>query len=139
MASYVSRTPAASSRGAVEHFSGRLSFETDCCDVHHAIENDKTDFVLLNLRSEELYRIGHLPTATSLPHWKINESTWGPCPVGTSFVTYCAGPQCGGADKGALAIVKLGRPVKLMIGDAIGWLDEGFDLVGSEADTAKTT
>lgn len=131
MSSVVSRIPAASSSDAVEHFASRLSHETDCWDVNHAIENDKQDFVLLDVRSEELYAVGHVPKAISLPHWKISEATLGQYPIDTLFVVYCAGPHCNGADKGALAIAKLGRSVKLMIGGAIGWVDEGFQLVAS--------
>ena len=47
----------------------------------------------------------------------------------TLFVTYCAGPHCNGATKAAIAVAKLGRPVKIMIGGITGWIDEGFSLV----------
>jgi rhodanese-related sulfurtransferase len=46
----------------------------------------------------------------------------------TMFVVYCAGPHCNGADKAALRLADLGRPVKKMIGGVEGWMDEGFDL-----------
>ena len=36
-----------------------------------------------------------------------------------------------GADRGALKLAELGRPVKKMIGGKTGWLDEGFELVSS--------
>jgi len=47
----------------------------------------------------------------------------------TLFVTYCAGPHCNGAHKGALRLSSLGRRVKIMIGGVTGWIDEGFTLV----------
>ena len=47
------------------------------------------------------------------------------------FVVYCNGPHCNGADKGALKLTRLGRPVKKMIGGIEGWKDEGFDLAQS--------
>ncbi len=128
MGSTVSRIPAAPQDDAVEFFSKRLSYETDCWDVHHAITNDKTDFVLLDVRSEECFQAGHIPTAINLPHWKINEPALAEYPAETLFVVYCAGPHCNGANKGALALAKLGRPVKEMIGGVIGWTDEGFQL-----------
>ena len=49
-------------------------------------------------------------------------------PMDTLFITYCAGPHCNGGHKGALRLARLGRKVKLMIGGATGWLDEGFQL-----------
>ena len=129
MASVVSRVPAAASTRAIEHFAARLTYETDCWDVHHALTNERQDFVLLDVRSEECFQNGHVPGAVNLPHWKINQATLEPYPSETLFVVYCAGPHCNGANKGALALAKLGRPVKEMIGGAIGWTDEGFDLV----------
>ena len=46
-------------------------------------------------------------------------------------MVYCAGPHCNGADKAAVKLAKLGRPVKKMIGGVTGWVDEGFDLEDS--------
>jgi rhodanese-related sulfurtransferase len=138
MISTVSRIRAASATEAIDFFSKRLSYETDCWDVHHAINNDKQDFVLLDVRDEESFSAGHVPTAINLPHWKINEQTLIQYPMNTLFVVYCAGPHCNGANKGAIALAKLGRPVKEMIGGAIGWTDEGFQLVADSTKEAVT-
>ncbi len=133
MTSTVSRVPALNSPDARQHFEKRLACETDCWDVHHAITSDRKDFELLDVRSEEYFARGHVPTAIHLPHWKINESSLAAFPAETLFVVYCAGPHCNGACKAALALSKLDRPVKEMIGGAIGWTDEGFQLVPSES------
>jgi len=114
---------------AVTHFERLLEFETDCWDTHHAITTGSQDFVLLDVRSPELYAEGHLPTAFSLPHGRIVERNLEQWPAGQRFVVYCAGPHCNGADKAALRLARLGRPVQKMIGGVTGWLDEGFDLV----------
>jgi len=129
MSSSVSRPPAAESARAVDHFASLLEFETDCWDVHHAITNDRQDFVLLDVRGEELYKKGHIESAISLPHARINEGSLSEFPEDTLFVVYCAGPHCNGTEKAALRLAKLGRPVKKMIGGVTGWLDEGFSLV----------
>lgn len=131
MASVVSRIQAASPDEALAHFSKQLTFETDCWDVHHATSNDKQDFVLLDVRSQELFQKGHVPHAVNLPHWKINPDTLAEYPDDALFVVYCAGTHCNGAQKGAIALAKLGRPVKVMIGGVVGWLDEGFQLATS--------
>ena len=47
-------------------------------------------------------------------------------PQETLFVVYCAGPHCNGADRAALKLAMLGRPVKIMLGGITGWEDEGF-------------
>lgn len=126
--SRVSEVPAAPAQAALEHFQARLTFETDCWDVHHAITNNQKDFVLLDVRSPELYAKGHVPTAINIPTGKLIASRLEEFPPATLFVVYCAGPHCNGANKAAVRLAKLGRPVKEMIGGVTGWLDEGFDL-----------
>lgn len=133
MPSNVAVVPAASSSEAVAHFARRLGFETDCWDVHDALSRDVRDFVLLDVRSPALYAQGHVPGAINLPHGKITERRMAEWPADTLFVTYCAGPHCNGANKGALRLAQLGRPVKEMIGGITGWLDEGFPLAEGEA------
>jgi len=136
MASAVAAIPAAPSAQAIEHFSRLLTLETDCWDVHQALSSGVIDFVLLDVRSPELYAAGHVPGAISLPHRKIIASVMKAWPDAQLFVVYCAGTHCNGADKAALALARLGRGVKIMIGGATGWVDEGFALAtGSEPGT----
>ena len=75
MSSAVSRPPAADSARALKHFENLLEFETDCWDVHHAITNNRMDFVLLDVRGEELFAKGHIDGAINLPHTRINDAT----------------------------------------------------------------
>ncbi|WP_410210291.1 rhodanese-like domain-containing protein [Aquirhabdus sp.] len=132
MPSTVSLIPAAPSDAALAHFEAAFGFETDCWDVHHALTTDTQDFVLLDVRSHELYNQGHLPQAISLPHGKIIAAKMAQWPRETLFVVYCAGPHCNGAHRGALRLARLGYPVKMMIGGVTGWIDEGFELVRGE-------
>ncbi|AYY15461.1 rhodanese-like domain-containing protein [Actinobacteria bacterium YIM 96077] len=127
----VSEVPAAPAADAEAHFAGLLAFETDCWDVHDAMSRGVADFVLLDVRSPDLFAAGHVPGARNLPHGRLIERNLAEYPMGTLFVVYCAGPHCNGADKAAVRLARLGRPVKKMIGGATGWLDEGFDLVES--------
>lgn len=127
--SEVTRVPPASSAEAASFYKTRFAFETDCWDVHHAITNKRQDFVLLDVRSPELFAQGHLPKAINLPRIEINEERMGEYPPDTVFVTYCAGPHCNGSTKAAVALAEMGRPVKEMIGGVEGWKDEGFSMV----------
>ncbi len=129
MSSLVSRPEAAPSDLALAHFSNLLQFETDCWDVHHAITNQRKDFVLLDVRGEALYAAGHIDTAVNLPHSQMNERTLHSYPADTLFVVYCAGPHCNATEKAAIKLATLNRPVKKMIGGVTGWIDEGFTLV----------
>ena len=129
--SHVTAIPAADSATALAHFQSTLQFETDCWDVHDALTSaarGMPDFVILDVRSPTHYAQGHVPGAINLPHGKIVESKLAAWPHDTLFVTYCAGPHCNGATRGAIRLAQLGRPVKIMIGGVTGWLDEGFEL-----------
>jgi rhodanese-related sulfurtransferase len=132
MQSAVTSTPAAPSAEAEAHFAAEFTFETDCWDVWDSSQKG-ADFVLLDVRSPQLYAKGHVPGALNLPHGKIVTSKMEQWPAETLFVVYCAGPHCNGAAKGALRLARLGRPVKLMAGGVTGWIDEGFELKTGEA------
>jgi len=93
------------------------------------MSSGKADFVVFDVSGPDLFAKGHVPGAINMPHGKIVEGTMRNYAMDTVFVVYCAGPHCNGAHKGAVRLAKLGRPVKLMIGGATGWLDEGFTLV----------
>ena len=128
MSNAVTAIPAASAEAAIAHFEAEFAFETDCWDTHEALASGDPGFVLLDVRGPALFASGHVPGAINLPHGKIIASKLAAWPEDTLFVTYCAGPHCNGAARGALRLAKLGRPVKIMAGGVTGWLDEGFAL-----------
>ena len=128
MKSEVTAVPPAASSIALKHFEDSLAFETDCWDVHVALSTGQPDFVLLDVRSPELYEKGHVPGAINLPYRKIIAAKLTQYPEHTIFVVYCAGPHCNGAARAAIRLARLNRPVKMMIGGITGWLDEGFNL-----------
>lgn len=123
----VTEVPALGSAEARLHFGRLLETETDCGDVHASTETG--GFVLLDVRSPELFRRGHIGGAVNLPHARISAHAIEQYPPATLFVVYCSGPHCNGADRAALRLASLGRPVKKMIGGVTGWIDEGFPLV----------
>jgi len=126
MTSPVTLVPAAPSPDALSHFEKRLSYEADCWDTHESLITGKQDFVLLDVRSPSLYKRSHIPGAICFPHGKIIESKMSRWSIETLFVVYCAGPHCNGANKAAVRLARLDRPVKELIGGMTGWADEGF-------------
>lgn len=133
MPTAVTETPAAPAAEAQAHFAAEFTFETDCWDVHQSM-GQGADFVLLDVRSPAMFARGHVPGAINLPHGKIIGSKMAAWPADTLFVTYCAGPHCNGAARGALRLAGLGRPVKIMAGGVTGWVDEGFELATEAVD-----
>ena len=124
----VTAIAAAPSADAIAHFGQSFRYETDCWDVHEALKSENPGFVLLDVRGPDLFAAGHIPGAIHLPHGKIIGSKMANWPQDMLFVTYCAGPHCNGAARGAVRLAELGRPVKIMAGGITGWIDEGFAL-----------
>jgi rhodanese-related sulfurtransferase len=135
----VSQHPAASAAVALMHFSQRLSFETDCSDVHHSLQSGAADFVLLDVRNEAAYGAGHLPGAICLPHRQIDADRLAAFPRDRLFVVYCAGPHCNGVHRAAARIAGLGYAVKEMLGGVTGWLDEGLSLIADDERVVAAT
>ncbi|WP_444929088.1 rhodanese-like domain-containing protein [Microbulbifer sp. SSSA002] len=134
MSSAVSRVAPANSQQALQYFQELMTYETDCWDVHHALTNGRQDFVLLDVRSEEAFRKGHIEGAESLPYAQINKALASRYLDTPLFVVYCAGPHCNATEKAAIKLAKLGLSVKKMIGGITGWIDEGFKLVEGRGD-----
>src|SRR3984885_9519380 len=130
MPNAVTQIAAAKPDDAIAHFEALFKYETDCWDTHDALTSGTPGFVLLDVRSPALFAKSHIPGATNLPHGKIIASKMSEYPKETLFVTYCAGPHCNGAARGALRLARLGYAVKLMAGGITGWVDGGVERGG---------
>lgn len=126
MTTHVTDSPAAASEEAHAHFARRLALETDPDDVHTDMRSGPPGFVLVDVRGPKAYARGHVPGAINIPHREITAERLAFAAPDTLFVVYCEGPHCNGADKGALQLARLGRPVKTMIGGIWGWREDGF-------------
>lgn len=120
--------PPASPAEAAAHFAARLAFFTDVADVHASLDGPDPGFVLVDTRSRAAWDQGHVPGAVHLPHAALPGDLDPAVPV----VTYCWGPGCDGATRGALALARAGFRVKEMLGGIEYWIREGFP-VGTAA------
>lgn len=119
----------ADSDEAARHFEARLAHETDCADVWKAIDEGTIDFVIVDCRATGGYTKSHIPGAVSLPWQEITDERVRELPE-LPIVTYCWGPSCNAATKGALRLARLGRQVKEMIGGLEYWIREGHPTEG---------
>jgi rhodanese-related sulfurtransferase len=131
MTTHVTETAAAPAELAVKHFEEMLAFETDCWDVHESLKSGNPDFIVVDVRGPKAFAKGHVEGAINIPHREITAARMTEYPTDKTFVVYCAGPHCNAANKAALRLARLRLPVKMMIGGATGWIDEGLILTAS--------
>ena len=117
---------------ALEHFTHRLTVETDADDVATALRDGTADFVLVDARSERAYEAAHLPGAISLAHRGITRAALDALPDGP-IVVYCWGPGCNAAVKAGAKLAALGRDVKEMLGGFEYYVREGHPVEGTQA------
>jgi rhodanese-related sulfurtransferase len=111
---------------AIEHFTERLTFETDVSDVHAALEAGTPGLVVVDSRGPQAWAQGHIPGAVHLPTADIARRAPIEIPAGADVVTYCWGPGCNGATRAALEFAKLGYRVREMLGGYEYWVREGL-------------
>jgi rhodanese-related sulfurtransferase len=118
---------------AAAFFAARLACETDASDVAAALASGDPGFVLLDTRGDAAWEQGRIPGARHVPTAAIPDADLDPDVV---VVTYCWGPGCNGATRGALAAARRGLRVKEMVGGVEYWVREGLPL---ETDDGVTT
>ncbi|MFO7245038.1 MAG: rhodanese-like domain-containing protein [Actinomycetes bacterium] len=130
---------------AAAHFAARLAFETDVSDVYSELATGSPSFVLIDTRSLEAWKQGHIRGAIHMPKPDMPRRIPAEFAPGTRFVVYCWGPGCNGATRAGLIISELGYPVKEMIGGFEYWAREGLpvdriakDLTGNEVSMDAT-
>ena len=119
--------PAPVPESLIAPLTQQCALHTDCHDVHDAMALPDPGFVLLHVMgTPETYARRHVPGALFLPHRLLSAERLEGWPADTLFVVYCSGPHCNAAEQAALALARLGRPVKIMLGGILGWDFEGF-------------
>lgn len=115
--------------GYARYFADKLAYETDPADVRRAMEDGEAEFLVVDCRPAGNYNKAHIPGAVNLPWREITQERIRDLPD-LPLVTYCWGPSCNAATKGAYRLAALGRPVKEMIGGLEYWIREGHPTEG---------
>jgi len=92
--------------------------------------DSSADFVLLDTRPEELYKIGHIPKAESFPLRDINPTSVERLPNNKLIIVYCQSASCGVSHVAAVKLIGLGYNVKDYKGGATEWTNKGNALQG---------
>ena len=112
-----------------EFFAAKLAYECDPADVADEVRRGVATYSIVDCRSRAAYEKAHVPGAISLPHAEMSAETVAALPSGP-LVTYCWGPGCNAATKGAMNLTDLGREAREMIGGFEYWVREGNPVEG---------
>ena len=114
---------------ATDFFAAKLACETDAADVANDQESASQNYTLIDCRASAHYEKAHLPGAINLRPSEMTPERIDALPDGP-VVTYCWGPGCNAATKGAHVLATHGREVKEMLGGFEYWVREGHPVEG---------
>ncbi|MDF2393716.1 MULTISPECIES: rhodanese-like domain-containing protein [Aeromonas] len=124
--SHVLSTGLASPMDASAFFEAQLRFRTDSADLAADLLEKEERIVVIDTRSAQHYRLGHIPGAVSFPHGSMNPTTTATLAQDKVYVCYCDGIGCNGSTQGAYKLAALGFQVKELIGGLHWWRQDGF-------------
>ncbi|MFY3383909.1 rhodanese-like domain-containing protein [Paracidovorax sp. MALMAid1276] len=138
-ASTVLSFPAPTPAQSCEFMAAKLSFHADAWDVAEDLRNGVDAIVVIDTRSPDHYRQGHVPGALSFPHHTMDERSTQQLDPGKVYITYCDGIGCNGSTRGAYKLARLGFTVKEMLGGLDFWIRDGQPVAtGTERGTMPT-
>ena len=100
-----------------EYFATKLWAEKQVADVVDALEHERSELLLVDIRDRESYQQGHIPGAISMLLDEF-DSRCKELPTGKEIVTYCYGQHCHLSTLAALKLVEKGIPAKEL---NVGW------------------
>ena len=128
MATTTARPPAAlrlSPARLKRYFEDKLAAELGPHNVKRLIDAGQRDVVLLDVRSAEGYREGHLPGAVSIPFEQL-PTRLRELPKSREIITYCWNVTCLLCTKAAYVLASKGYKAREMIGGIAAWQAAGF-------------
>lgn len=108
----------------LRHYTNKLAYEIDSWDLKVALDNGE-DVVVIDARSAQAFRQGHVPGAINIPHKTMSAETTSSINQDSLVVTYCDGIGCNASTKGAIGMLQLGFRVKELLGGLDWWKRDG--------------
>lgn len=123
----------------IEFFSAKLEFEIDACDLHKAVNEPESKYIIVDARSEKAFNKEHIYGSINLPYSRMNAESVKQLDRNKIYVSYCDGFGCNASTKGALKLSELNFRVKELIGGIDAWKFEGHKISSnlSEAEYAE--
>lgn len=131
--SSVLRFPPVSSQQSLAYLETKLAYYTDAWDLAEDLAQQVSEIVVIDARSAEIYRAGHICGAISFPHRIMDEASTAQLDRRKVYVTYCDGIGCNGSTKAAYKLATLGFQVKELIGGLDFWKRDGHPMAWGNA------
>lgn len=119
-----------------KYYENKLRYEVDSWDLYESLKKGEK-IVIIDARSNESYKLEHIPDSINIPHREMNEENTRILDKSYLYVTYCDGIGCNASTKGALNMVKLGFNVKELIGGLDWWKRDGYETLGLRGNIGK--
>jgi len=111
----------------------KLAWYADAWDLAQDLAQGVEAIVVIDTRSEEQYRAGHICGAVSFPHRTMTAETLAQLDRDRVYITYCDGIGCNGSTKGAWKLAAAGLRVKELIGGLDFWRRDNHPLAVGDA------
>ena len=110
---------------AAEYFKAKLSYDMSPYGLKQLLDQKSQDYRIIDVRSAEDFKQGHLPTAINLPLQEL-PGKLSSLPKDKTLVTYCGSITCQMAPKAALELAQKGFKVMELHGGIQEWKNYGY-------------
>jgi len=107
------------------YFEAKLAAELGPHNVKRLIDAGSRDFVILDVRSAEGYREGHVPGAVNIPFEEL-PNRLKELPKHKEIISYCWDVTCLLCTKASYVLASKGFTAREMIGGIETWQEAGF-------------
>src|SRR5882762_4773733 len=106
----------------------KLKYHTDSWDLSVDLKSGHPAIVVIDARSRDAYRAGHIPGSWSFPHREMSADTTARLDRAKVYVVYCDGIGCNASTKGAYKLARLGFCAKELLGGLDWWRRDGHPI-----------
>ncbi len=110
-----------------KYFEAKLSAELGPHNVKRLLDAGADDIVVLDVRSRDGFREGHLPRAVNIPFEELPRRL-SELPKDKDIITYCWDVTCILCTKAAYVLASKGYRAKEMLGGIAEWQKAGFPI-----------
>ena len=111
------------------YFELKLAAEVGPHGVKHLLDSGENKAVILDVRSREGYRAGHVPGAINIPLEDLKDR-WQELPKAKQIVSYCWTATCTLCTKASQVLASKGYQAREMVGGIEAWKAAGFPVKG---------